>query len=46
MPIGPYKDFKACVRQNQDKKNPDAYCAEIQRKIEGQKRVDAIIGGA
>ena len=35
MPFGPYDDFDDCVAQNQDKDDPAAYCAAIQREIEG-----------
>jgi len=35
MPFGKYKDFDDCVKQNQDKENPGAYCAAIKKKIEG-----------
>jgi len=34
MPMGPYADFDACVRENQDKDNPDAYCGAIKAEIE------------
>ena len=36
MPFAGYKDFKDCVRKNQDKRNPEAYCASIMRKVEGK----------
>jgi len=36
MPFGEYKDFKDCVSKNQDADNPEAYCAEIKKKIEGE----------
>ena len=32
-----YKDFADCVKQNQDKNNPDAYCAVIGRQVLGDK---------
>ena len=35
MPFGPYENFKDCVKQNQDKEDPEAYCAEIQEQVEG-----------
>jgi hypothetical protein len=35
MPFGKYKDFDDCVNKNQDKQDPEAYCATIQRQIEG-----------
>lgn len=34
MPFAGYKDFAACVAANQDKANPEAYCATIMRKVE------------
>ena len=36
MPFGKYKDFDACVKDNQDKDSPEAYCAEIEHKITGK----------
>lgn len=39
MPMGNYKDFEDCVRKNQDKENPPAYCGEIKKKIEGRKKI-------
>ncbi|UBF23314.1 hypothetical protein M1M40_gp36 [Halorubrum tailed virus 29] len=35
MPFGEYEDFDACVRENSDKRDPEAYCATIKRQIEG-----------
>ncbi len=35
MPFAGYKDFKDCVKKNQSKDNPAAYCAVIKRKVEG-----------
>lgn len=35
MPFGGYRDFDDCVRQNQDKDDPEAYCAAVQRETEG-----------
>jgi len=40
MPFADYEDFDACVRDNQDKNNPEAYCAEIKRSIEGAELSD------
>lgn len=34
-PFGPYKDFGDCVQKNQDKSDPNAYCAVIKKNIEG-----------
>jgi len=37
MPFGPYEDFADCVAKNQDKENPEGYCAAIEKEIsEGQ----------
>ncbi len=36
MPMGEYKDFKDCVNKNQNKSNPEAYCGEIKKKLEGK----------
>jgi len=35
MPFGEYDDFDSCVRENNDKRDPEAYCAAIKRQIEG-----------
>jgi len=35
-PFAGYANFDACVRANQDKGNPEAYCATIQRQVEGK----------
>lgn len=40
MPFGEYKNFKDCVAKNQDKKDPEAYCAKIQKQIEGSQYMD------
>lgn len=32
MPIGPYENFAACVADNQDKDDPDAYCASLEKQ--------------
>ncbi len=34
MPFAGYENFKDCVTKNQDKENPEAYCAVIMRKVE------------
>jgi len=36
MPFGEYKDFDDCVKKNQDKEKPEAYCATIEKKITGK----------
>jgi hypothetical protein len=40
MPFGEYKNFKDCVDKNQDKEDPEAYCAKIQKQIEGSQYMD------
>jgi len=35
MPFGKYRDFADCVARNQGKKDPEAYCAQIMRMVEG-----------
>lgn len=37
MPFAGYRDFADCVKRNQDKRDPEAYCAAIMRKIEQPK---------
>ena len=34
-PFADYESFEDCVAKNQDKDDPEAYCAEIKRKAEG-----------
>jgi len=34
MPFAGYKDFADCLRKNQDKKNPEAYCGFIKHRVE------------
>lgn len=34
MPFAEYKDFDDCVKKNQDKDDPKAYCAAIKAKTE------------
>ena len=36
-PFAGYKDFNECVSRNRDKDDPKAYCAEIMRRVEGNK---------
>ena len=39
MPFADYKTFAQCVNENQDKKDPQAYCGAIQAQIErGRKK--------
>jgi len=35
-PFGKYANFADCVRDNRDKKNPEAYCAALHKKITGK----------
>ena len=42
MPFAGYEDFDACVVDNSDKNNPEAYCAAIQREVEGEKSMNDI----
>jgi hypothetical protein len=37
MPFADYENFDACVRDNSDKDDPEAYCAEIKRQVEGEQ---------
>lgn len=41
MPFGNYKDFADCVKQNQDKDNPEAFCGKIQSQVEGKDNNDS-----
>lgn len=34
MPFAGYKDHAHCMRENQDKDDPAAYCAEVMRRVE------------
>lgn len=36
-PFTDYTSFQDCVNRNKEKRDPDAYCAEIQRQAEGKK---------
>lgn len=38
MPFAGYKDFADCVRKNQDKSDPEAYCSVIMRRVEGDTK--------
>jgi len=35
VPFAGYKDFEDCVRKNQDKSDPDAFCGWLKSKVEG-----------
>lgn len=37
-PFAGYEDFDACVRANQDKDDPSAYCGKIKHETEGSRR--------
>lgn len=42
MPFAGYEDFAACVRANQDKDDPEAYCGSIKHKVEGAMQKTAV----
>ena len=35
MPFAGFKDFDACVRANRTKRNPQAFCAALERRVKG-----------
>lgn len=35
-PFADYKDFDDCVAKNQSKEDPEAYCADVKRKVEDE----------
>lgn len=37
MPFAGYTDFADCVRKNQDKDDPEAYCAYVQREAKEEQ---------
>ena len=37
MPMGKYESFAACVAQNKDRENPEAYCGALKKKVEGEE---------
>lgn len=39
VPLGEWESFEACVKANQDKDNPEEYCAAIGRKIAKKKLI-------
>lgn len=41
MPFAGYADFDDCVRKNRDKRNPEAYCAAIERAAKNADEADA-----
>ena len=36
MPFAGFKDFSECVKKNQDKKSPEAFCAYLHHKSTGK----------
>jgi hypothetical protein len=36
MPFGPYSSFESCVKSNQDKDDPEAYCASIEEAVKNE----------
>lgn len=36
MPFGEYSNFDECVRKNKDKRDPDAYCAQVHKEATGK----------
>jgi hypothetical protein len=40
MPFAGYEDFDACVADNQDKQNPEAYCAAIEQAAKDAESAD------
>jgi len=38
MPISVWPDFASCVKANQDKDNPEAYCAFIEQEIKKRRK--------
>ena len=45
MPFVGYKNFAQCVRENQDKDDPEAYCGTIKHKVEGDTYVKGYFRG-
>jgi ribosomal protein L12E/L44/L45/RPP1/RPP2 len=41
-PFAGYQDFDDCVQQNQDKDDPEAYCAAIKDKVEKARRMKKV----
>lgn len=37
MPFAGYEDFSDCVSKNQDKMNPEGYCAEIMEQAKDEE---------
>ena len=36
--MGKYKNFADCTMQNKGKKDPEAYCASMMNKMEGEMK--------
>lgn len=36
MPFGPFESFRDCVAKSQDKDNPEAFCAFLEKRITGK----------
>lgn len=43
-PFGKYENFAACVSANKGKKNPEAYCAALHKKITGKWPTEKALG--
>lgn len=39
MPFGEFKDFDACVAANRDKRDPEAFCAALERTFERTAKI-------
>lgn len=44
MPFGEYQDFEDCVANNQEKEDPEAYCAALEKKLTGEKSEACLAG--
>lgn len=42
-PFGPYEDMAACIADNQDKDDPEAWCAELEQTINGEEEGDEAV---
>lgn len=40
MPLGPYDTWEECIEDNQDKDDPEAYCASLEPDEETARRID------
>ncbi len=41
-PFAGYRNFQDCVNKNRDKNDPEAYCATIQRQVEGKEDLEKL----